>query len=169
MAALGFIKSWLSGNRRASITIRGDQPATADNFNAPGDDSQALPGDAIIMVPLSDRGSRIIIASVDANNTSKAKPGEKRLYSRSEGGEIVAELWLKGDGSVELSNEDGAIELAPSGTVTINGMVIDSSGNISTPGTIKAGPLGAVVSLAGHIHNSPAGPTTPPTVPEPGA
>lgn len=75
-------------------------------------------------------------------------------------------------GQITLENGSGSVDIASGGTVTINGLVtIDTSGNITTPGTIAGGVVQATTSLtvasvemSGHVHytDGEAGNTGPP-------
>lgn len=75
-------------------------------------------------------------------------------------------------GQITLENGSGSVDIAAGGTVTINGLVtIDTSGNITTPGTIAGGVVQATTSLSvasvemsGHVHytDGEAGNTGPP-------
>ena len=47
--------------------------------------------------------------------------------------------WLKNDGSVELANGSGFVRLMANGTVNINGVTIDASGNINAPQNVAVG------------------------------
>lgn len=75
-------------------------------------------------------------------------------------------------GQITLDNGSGSVDIAAGGTVTINGLVtIDTSGNITTPGTVAGGVVQATTSLtvasvemSGHVHytDGEAGNTGPP-------
>ena len=105
-----------------------------------------------------------------ANQTAGA--GEKRIYSRDGSGAQVAQVWLKADGTVVVNNSTGMITMAPAGTINLNGVEIDPSGNITGPGdatfsngavtgdTVEAltSLIAALLEMVGHTH--PAG--TPP-------
>ena len=73
------------------------------------------------------------------------------------------ELWLKGDGSLVIENGAGKLELAPNGDVTINGVVIDTNGNVAAPGDVTAMAAGPSVHLSSHVHPTGVGPSSPPT------
>lgn len=84
------------------------------------------------------------------------------------GGSVVIET----SGQITSDNGSGSVDIAAGGTVTINGLVtIDTSGNITTPGTIAGGVVQATTSLtvasvemSGHVHytDGEAGNTGPP-------
>lgn len=136
MGIIGFIKSWLPGNRTAQVELRGAETATVDNWPTPGDDSQPQEGDPVLLISLSDKGRRVIVAAADLNNEPKAKPGEKRIYSRKQNHDVAIELWLKADGGAVLTNETGSFRMLPNGSVDINGVTISPDGMITIPGGV---------------------------------
>ncbi len=141
----------------------GGDTITAEHFSDPGDDSQPLRGDFVALSDSSGSGCEAAVGFADVKNQGKAKPGEKRIYARDASGAVKVELWLKGDGSLVIDNGSGQVELASSGDVTINGVVIDASGNIQAPGEVTAMAAGPAVKLSTHLHGTPLGPTQPPT------
>lgn len=148
------------------VDLGGGANCTAEFFPSPGDDSPPCKGD---MVTLGEGGdganSLAVVGANDARNPGKAEGGEIRKYARDPDGAVVSELWLKGDGTLELTgikcgwkfvgNTDGSFE--------INGVVIDPSGNIKAPGEVTAMSQGPGVKLSTHQHGTGVGPTTPPT------
>lgn len=147
-------------------TLRGE------HFAPPGDDSHPLPGDYCYSSRQRATGRWAVLGYLDARNAPEAEPGERRFYSRNADGEIQAVVWLKADGAIELSNAEGSILLQSGGTVVINGVQIDPSGNITGPGDADfTGDLsGATVTetsgnvgLGTHTHGMP--PDTPPPTP----
>lgn len=150
--------------------LGGGDLVTAQHFADCGDDSQPFPGDFVATNEAPGHGNEQVTGYIDPLVTQEAGPGEKRIYSRSAPGVVAAVIWLKADGTVVVTNELGAIEMAPDGDVTINGVVIDVAGNISTPGTIQGLEVSnAAVSLGTHVHTSaaPGSPTGPATSPPP--
>lgn len=65
---------------------------------------------------------------------------------RNSSGEHV--VWLKRDGEILLKNNGGSVKLLANGTVNINGLTIDPSGNLSTNGTITS----KGIVLSSHVH-----------------
>lgn len=141
----------------------GGATVTAPHFADPGDDAQPLPGDYVALSDSSGSGAEHATGYADVTNAGKAGPGEKRLYARAASGTVVIELWLKGDGSLVVDNGKGKLELAPGGTVTINGVAIDPQGNVKAPGEVSAMNASAPVKLSTHIHPTGVGPSSPPT------
>ncbi len=140
--------------------------STAEHFGAPGDDAPPLPGDDVLVVEGEGAGEEHAAGYADAT-TKKAANGERRIYSRTPAGELAAEFWLKGDGSVVVTNllapAGGAIELKADGSVVLNGVEISPTGSITVPtGETLGNP---VLDVLTHIHQVAAapGPTGPPT------
>ncbi len=163
----------------------GGDVKTGDNYAGIGEDANPLPEDYAVAVDIPGAGGRVIIGYVDIKNAGTAEPGERRAYSRNSGGDIVAEIWLKSDGSITITNDSGSIELQASGDANINGVTIDTGGNITTTGDITAANISALVKIdapaiealtslivnaievLGHVHISAApgaasGPMQPP-------
>lgn len=65
-------------------------------------------------------------------------------------------VWLKNDGTITIENGSGHIRMAPDGTVTINGVVIDTSSNVTTNATVtaKTDVVGGGISLNSHTHGN---------------
>jgi hypothetical protein len=142
----------------------GSANVSAEHFAAAGDDAPPLPGDSAITVPSSGRGKEAAVGYVDPKIDAKAQPGEKRIYARDGDGVLIGEIWLKGDGTIVITNrEGGAIEMAPGGNVTINGVLIDTSGNVVAPGEITAKDGPTSVKLTTHNHPDAMGGTGPAT------
>ncbi len=152
----------------------GEFPETAPHFADPGDDSHPLPDDLVALSATTGTGAVNAVAYLDPKNKPKTQPGEKRIYARDENGAAIAEFWLKNDGSIFLGNAKGSIGLQANGNVIINGVEIDTDGNITTPAKVEAAELEAdsiksgVNEFVGHTHTSttPGNPTGPfPVVP----
>jgi hypothetical protein len=147
-------------------TVKVDQGGGGDNrvwdhYADAGEDSVPLPDDYVQSVSTEGSGRASAVGYIDPKNEGKAAAGEKRIYARdAETGETVAEIWLKADGSIEMS---------ASGGITINGVTIAGNGQISTPtGIDSPSVVAAGKELAGHTHTQPndgAGDTQSPTGP----
>ena len=143
---------------------------TTEHFAPPGDDSFPLPDDYVLGVDVPRSGSKAAAGYIDPKNTPKANEGDKRIYGRKADGISVNEVWLKNDGSVLVSNDNGSILLKQNGDINLNGVIIDTNGNITTPATIVADTIEADTSLKvgvsevlGHTHvaGTPPGNTGP--------
>lgn len=180
MARIGTVLSFLRVLRGTAqvVDIKSDRGAgdniTAEHFGPLGDDSPPLRGDHNILIPTTGTGSEASVGYIDPKNEGTAAGGEKRIYSRKPDGTIAAEVWLKGDGSIALTNENGGITLNADGSVVINGATFDPMGNLSIDeidaAMITADAIEAITSLVianlevlGHTHTvtapgSPSGP-----------
>lgn len=159
----------------------GNEPALqAEHYGAPGDDAHPLAGDYAYLAPGPRTGRWAALGYLDSKSTPVAGPGDRRIYSRSEPGTKAAEVWCKADGTILARNDAVAVELAPDGSasldngsgsielqsggnVVINGVTIDTSGNISTGGSIEGDGItdsNGDVTLGTHTHGTP--PSTPP-------
>lgn len=68
-----------------------------------------------------------------------------------------ASATIAADKSITLNNGSGSIKLEAGGNVVINGVTIDTNGNISTAGTLNAADVTADsqnVTLSTHTHNT---------------
>lgn len=125
---------------------------TSEFLLPPGDDSQPLPGDYVALFPIQRTGGHVAAGVLDTENKGEAGPGEKRLYARDSNGAIVATVWLKSDGAVEVENSSGSVKLAPSGAVDLE----NSAGSIS----LGSGGAVSLGNAAGSIEISAAGTVT---------
>lgn len=149
MGRIARLLSFIRGERNntkvsdAKVNYTGGANALADHMAPPGDDSHPLPGDYVALVEQPQSGRFAAVGYLDPRNEQTAAAGERRLYSRNADGQRVAQVWLKNDGTVLLENGNGHIRLQPDGSVNINGLVIDTNGNVTTASGI---------SLDGHGH-----------------
>lgn len=96
---------------------------TAQHFSSPGDDSLALPGDYCALSGATGTGRQTAVGYRDGKNGGLAAPGEKRIYARDAGGAVVCEMWLKNDGTINISS------VASGSDVFINGVKIPADGS----------------------------------------
>lgn len=144
----------------------GGANVTCAHFACAGDDSFPLPGDFVATMPSAGKGAEQVVGYLDPKNEPQAEKGEKRIYSRDPNdGAPVAHVWLKKDGTIVIENGNGSFEMAPGGDVTINGVTIDTNGNVTAPGEVSAMALtpATAVSLSTHVHTAPGGATSAPT------
>jgi len=143
----------------------GGANVTAEHFADSGDDSPPLAGDFAALEPSAGTGTSRVTGYADTKNASKAKDGEKRLYSRKPDGTPAAEIWAKADGTVVIQGllGGGKLELGTDGTFDINGVKITKSGEIKAPGEVSAMTATAAVKLSTHLHPTGMGPSGPPT------
>jgi hypothetical protein len=109
---LSFERKVVDGVPVAEIKVdSGDGDATLhDHWQPVGEDSQPCVGDAVLLVDsATGSGQEEIVGYADVENAGSAGPGEKRLYARTAAGEIVGEVWLKADGTVNVVASTGLI------------------------------------------------------------
>ncbi len=82
----------------------GGDALIADHFGPSGDDSPPLPGDNVALTDGSETGTQQATGYSDPDNDGVAAQGEKRSYARSPAGTPVAEVYLKGDGSIVIKS-----------------------------------------------------------------
>lgn len=152
------------------VDFGGEDPASPELALAPGDDSPPLPGDVAATTEDGGTGTDFVVGCQDTKNAGTAQPGEKRFYGRDGDGNQVNEWWLKGDGSITWKNNAGGlVEMGGAdGAVKINGVKIDTSGNMTVPGKVEvdgevtAMAQGPGVKLSAHTHPDAMGGTAPP-------
>jgi len=102
---IGELVEWLRGQdddaeiAEGRFDLGGGDMVTAIDYQPSGHDSQPEPGDFGILVPASESGSYVIAGWVDPWNAGVAKPGEVRLYARSET-DVVGAIHVTTDGAV---------------------------------------------------------------------
>lgn len=131
----------------AKVDLGGGAPVEAEHAASPGEDAYPLKDDYALALKINRAGGCVIVGYVDPNNTQKANAGDKRIYARNNAGDEVVELWLKNDGSTVLTNSVGSFELQADGDVVINGVTIDTLGNITTPVNINAANVAASATM----------------------
>lgn len=90
---------------------------TAEHFAPPGDDSHPLPTDFVYLGGAPQLGRSAALGYVDPLNVPVALAGEKRLYARDDAGAVVAVVWLRNTGEVEISNVNGGVTLGADGSI----------------------------------------------------
>ena len=142
----------------AKIDVGGGDIRTSEDYGPAGDDSFPLDTDKAIAVEVPRTGGIAIVGYLDTLDSTISEPGEKRIYSRdATSGLVVAEIYLKADGSINCSNDNGSFKLEANGNFVVNKLTIDINGNITTSGDVTAG----TISLKTHVHpaGTPPGPT----------
>lgn len=191
MGLIGNILSYIRRTRSngvkfsdVKIDVGGGDIKTAQSYEPAGDDSFPLTGDKAIAIEIPRTGGVAVIGYLDPLDNKLAVAGEKRIYARDLGtGLVISQIHLKADGSIIINNENGAFELKANGSMIgsnnngsfelesggdfeVNGVTIDSSGNINTSGNIitSADVTAGTISLKTHTHpaGTPPGPTGPP-------
>lgn len=118
---LSFIRGSRNGAKLSDVKLDpgGGPNVTAEHFSAPGDDAHPLPGDYVVGVSIQRSGGSAVVGYMDPKNDQKAAAGEKRIYARDGDGKSVAEMWLKNDGSIEVT-ADSDITVTSGSNITIN-------------------------------------------------
>lgn len=174
MGLIGKLLAFTRGTRKgAQVAFTKHDPGggynvTSEHFGAPGDDAAPLPGDYVVAVRIPRTGGSAAVAYLDPLNAGEAAPGERRIYARDTNGAPVVWFWLKANGSAILDNGSGSIELAPGGDITLNGVTIDTDGNITSPGIVEGDTVrtAAGIDLGTHTHSgvtTGSGTSGPPT------
>ena len=133
----------------AKIQLGGDQIVNAQHFSPIGEDAQPLQDDYCVALSVNGRGRYATIAYIDNSNEQLAKSGEKRIYSRSEDRKMCAEIWLKNDKSIVIKNDAGSVTLMADGIIDLNGVTIDTEGNVIIPKSLILNGK----EIAEHTHN----------------
>jgi hypothetical protein len=157
---ISFARTAVSGKKVTDVKsdLGGGDVLNGQHFAPVGDDSMPLPDDYVALIPLARQRGAAAVGYLDPKANQTAGAGEKRIYSRDGSGAQVAQVWLRADGTVVVNNGAGMITMAPAGTINLNGVEIDPSGNISVPGdaditgdvtaaSVTADEIEAVVSL----------------------
>lgn len=140
----------------------GEDTGTAFHFAPPGTDAHPLPADVVYLGDDIGAGVAQALGYQDPKNAGVAGAGEHRIYARAADGSLVAELWLKADGSILVRSVLGgsSAELGADGAIALanatGALAIDAAGNVTA--TTPLGTFGAGT----HGHNSPFGPIGPP-------
>ncbi len=184
---LSFTRTVINGARVSKVKINpgGKLNITSEHFSDPGDDSFPLITDFAITTDIPRSGGEAVTGYLDPINTPKALEGEKRIYARDlSDGSVVVEIWLKNDGEALISNSSGSFVLKPDGSMKgsnssgsfeleaggdflVNGVTIDTNGNINSPTSISAPSIVVdTKELKDHDHpitsgSSAPGPTGP--------
>lgn len=172
--------------REVKIDPGGGANLSVPQYAAPGDDAVPLPGDYITAVRTPRSGSVAAVGFLDPverpdPDADTWGPGGRRIYSRDATGAITGQVQLYPNGAILIARGTGQTifidgsgnmeALTDAGTVTINGVVIDSSGNVALPSGASLSSESVVadgVEVAGHIHdqaNDSDGDTEQPTDP----
>ena len=136
---LSFLRVVKNDASQSKVTVvkcnpGGGANVTVEHYADAGDDSHPLTTDYVAIQPVKTAGAEVALGYADTINTPKAQPGDKRIYSRDvNSGAVIADIWLKSDGTIIGANANGQFMLAQSGDFTVNGLTIDINGNLTTP------------------------------------
>jgi hypothetical protein len=146
----------------------GGDTGTAQHVGAPGDDAHPIPGvDLAELQETAGNGARVVTGYTDPKNAQKTAPGERRLYSRDEAGELVGEIWLKNTGElvIELFRPTAAVRIKTDGPVIIDSPDVRVGRGAGKP----IATVGSIVTGTLHGTCGPPGSPLAPGPPIPGA
>lgn len=185
MGRLGRLLSFLRTTRKdlpisdVKFDAGGGYNLTSEHFAPAGDDAHPLPSDFVAFLPIMATGRGVVVGYADPAAQQLAEPGEKRIYARDGDGVDVVHLWLKADGSAVLDNSvgsvtlgadgsiagangNGSFELEAAGNFVVNGVTIDTDGNITSPASVSAPSVIADgKELTDHDHDIASGSSAP--------
>lgn len=156
-----------SQNAYTKIDAGGGDVEEVQHLEAPGEDSPPIDGDFAAVEELGRSGSKHAVAYHDPKSPPRAQRGEKRLYCRTETGELVAELWMQhGEFHVEIFKTDVPFVIKSPGKVVVDSPDVNLGGEGGRPvATVGDYGAGAVRALCG-APGSPIIPV-PPATPTP--
>ena len=93
------------GDRVVKYRNIGDNTTENELALPPGIDSAPIPGMYLVAMDTYDRGYAKVIGMLPDEKYSVAQPGETRIYSIDTNGNVKAVVYLKGDGSIEVTGE----------------------------------------------------------------
>lgn len=133
-----------------------------DPINAP----KAQPGDKRIYARDADTGAVVVEVWLKNDGTATVFNANGSITLRPDGGAIIttpgSTFDAKADGSIKGSNGAGSFELKVGGDFAVNGVIIDTAGNITSPASVSAPSIVAnSKELAGHNHTITSGSSAP--------
>ena len=150
----------LPGDYVALNTRDGTGREDVIGYSDPLNEPKALPGDKRIYARDEDG---VVIAEIWLKNTGEATVSNENgsITLRPDGGAITttpgSTFDAKADGSIKGDNGSGSFELKAGGDFLVNGVNIDPSGNITTPGSLNADTVTSDdLNVTLSTHNTPA-------------
>lgn len=136
MGLIGRLLSYAFTQTGADIKLDpgGGENRTAEHFQPANMASRPLPEDYVVTVPVPGAGRVAVVAFVDPGAPDDLAPGDAMLYARDSNGARSVSVRLDSDGTLTAQNGGGSLTLEASGNVIINGVTIDTNGNITAPG-----------------------------------
>lgn len=166
----------LAGDYVVTNDVNGTGREAVVGYIDPLNEPKAQPGDKRIYARDED-GVVIVEIWLKNDGTAVISNDNGSVMLRPDGGTITttpeSTFDTAADGSIKGDNGNGSFELAVGGDFLVNGVTIDTSGNITSPATITAPNVVGSTSveaagkeLAGHEHpitsgSSAPGPTGP--------
>lgn len=146
--------------------------AAITGYVDPINDPKAQPGDKRIYGRDADTGAVVVEVWLKSDGTAVVSNNEGSITLRPDGGLVLttpaSTFDAKADGSIKGDNGGGSFELEAGGDFVVNGVTIDTAGNITSPATITGVTLAGSSSvtadgkeLAGHDHPINSGSSAP--------
>ncbi len=142
----------------------------------PKNEQKAQPGERRLYARDAETGEAVFEIWIKADGSGTLSNANGSVTLDPDGGSSIVSpsgaFTVAADGYIGGANESGSFELLAGGNFVVNGVTIDTSGNISGANTIEASSTikGAGitdtannVTLGTHIHEASGSPTTPPT------
>ena len=107
--------------RDVKVDLGGGEDLRIPLLLPPGIDAVPLPGDYVATISNPGDSGESAVAFADGRVASLAEGGEIRLAGRTADHVVVSEVWLYGDGSVRVGNDNGFFKLESDGRVNVNG------------------------------------------------
>jgi hypothetical protein len=126
MGRIAFVVSFERNNEDGEniadvkVDVGGGDVLLVEHFTPPGYDGVPLDGDYVATTSFPGGGEEVAVAYVDADNEPVAGAGEVRLYARDSTAAVVAHVYVKADGSIEISNDSGTMTLGADGKFNVN-------------------------------------------------
>jgi len=118
-------------NRILKVDLNSNNIVSTWHFQPAGDDAPPLITDKAFVSETKGADAFASLGFYDTKNSGVAEKGEKRIFSRGSDGLKIAEIYLKKDGSINISGGSGTIHIKTSGEIELS----NGSGNIKlTPG-----------------------------------
>ena len=97
--------------RLLQVQLLGDSPETVVWYNGTGEDTAPVNGDLVVVFDLGG-GFKITMGTKD-QIVAAVSDGEKKVYSRDAAGVVVATMYLKDDGTIQVDcDSDFLVEVA---------------------------------------------------------
>lgn len=156
----------LPGDYVALNTDSGSGRESAIGYLDPLNEPKAQPGDKRIYGRDSESGAVVVEVWLKNDGTAIVSNDNGSVTLRPDGGTVVttpeSTFDAAADGSIKGDNGNGSYELQAGGDFLVNGVTIDTSGNVTIPTSLNL----AGKEIAGHDHpitsgSSAPGPTGP--------
>lgn len=134
--------------RMLQVQLLGDNPETVEWFDITGEDTAPVNGDKVVILEVA-RNYKIAVATKDLI-TAAVNAGERKFYSRNAAGAILATIYLKDDGTIEINgNTTTAVKYEPldaglqSFVIALNAFFATKVDGPGTPGALAIDISGA--------------------------